>query len=209
MTPQKPNKHEMKTKETRELLLRSAEQVFVRDGYEGAELGEIASLAGRTKGAIYAQFKSKEDIFMALVEDHAIRKRSEMLQALEGSTSIGQNRETFRNFIVGMSKDRAWNLLMLEFKLFAIRHPEAKKRFQDFMGTMISPTREKRLAQLLGPIPKGKKMPSRSLSVQMLQPLLSAVTLEASFDPDVVDEQAMEKVVGRLFDSLLLEPPSE
>jgi AcrR family transcriptional regulator len=209
MTPQKPNKHEMKTKETRELLLRSAEQVFVRDGYEGAELGEIASLAGRTKGAIYAQFKSKEDIFMALVEDHAIRKRSEMLQALEGSTSIGQNRETFRNFIIGMSKDRPWNLLMLEFKLFAIRHPEAKKRFQDFMGTMISPNREKRLAQLLGPIAKGKKMPSRSLSVQMLQPLLSAVTLEASFDPDVVDEQAMEKVVGRLFDSLLLEPPSE
>src|SRR5437899_2363276 len=66
-TIEKPaSKHEMKTKETRELLLRAAETVFVRHGYEGAELGEIAALAGRTKGAIYANFKSKEEMFLAL-----------------------------------------------------------------------------------------------------------------------------------------------
>jgi AcrR family transcriptional regulator len=57
------NKNERRTKETRDLLLRSAETIFVRDGYEGAELGEIASLAGRTKGAIYAHFENKEDLF--------------------------------------------------------------------------------------------------------------------------------------------------
>ena len=51
------NKHELKTRETRTLFLQAAETIFVRDGYEGAELGEIAALAGRTKGAIYAQFK--------------------------------------------------------------------------------------------------------------------------------------------------------
>ena len=60
------------------MLQRAAEEVFVDGGYAGAELGEIASIAGRTKGAIYAQFESKEDIFMALVEDHALRYRSEM-----------------------------------------------------------------------------------------------------------------------------------
>jgi AcrR family transcriptional regulator len=61
-----PNKNELRTKETRELLLRAAGTIFVRDGYEGAELGEIASLAGCTKGAIYCHFKSKEDLFIAL-----------------------------------------------------------------------------------------------------------------------------------------------
>jgi len=61
-----PNKNDLRTKETRDLLLRSAETIFVRDGYESAELGEIASLAGRTKGAIYAHFKNKEDLFIAL-----------------------------------------------------------------------------------------------------------------------------------------------
>ena len=48
----KPNKHQLRAKQTRELLLNSAEIVFVRDGYLGAELGEIATMAGRSKGAI-------------------------------------------------------------------------------------------------------------------------------------------------------------
>jgi AcrR family transcriptional regulator len=78
MTTQKVNKHELRTRETRELLLHAAEKIFVRDGYEGAELGEIAALAGRTKGAIYAHFKSKEDIFLALVEHHTLRYRAQM-----------------------------------------------------------------------------------------------------------------------------------
>jgi AcrR family transcriptional regulator len=59
-------------------LFQAADTIFVRDGYEGAELGEIAALAGRTKGAIYAQFKSKEDIFLALVEEKIKGCRSQM-----------------------------------------------------------------------------------------------------------------------------------
>src|SRR6266702_5290135 len=123
MTAMKPNKHQVKTKETRELLLRAAKEVFVREGYAGAELGEIASIAGRTKGAIYAQFESKEDIFMALVEEHALRSRSEMEKALANSKNVEQNRVAFRKFWVRLGSEQAWNLLMLEFKLFAVRNP--------------------------------------------------------------------------------------
>jgi hypothetical protein len=46
----------------------AAETILVRDG-KGAELGEIATLAGRTKRAIYTQFKRPEDIFLALIEE--------------------------------------------------------------------------------------------------------------------------------------------
>ena len=78
MTVGTMNKHELKTRETRALLIAAAETIFVRDGYEGAELGEIAALAGRTKGAIYAQFASKEDIFLALIEERTRIYREEM-----------------------------------------------------------------------------------------------------------------------------------
>jgi AcrR family transcriptional regulator len=203
MTPTMPNKHEVKTKVTRELLLRAAKEVFVREGYAGAELGEIASIAGRTKGAIYAQFKSKEDIFMALVEDHALRYRDEMEKALANSTSVEQNRKTFERFCMNLSGDQMWNLLMLEFKLFAIRNPEAKRRFKDFIAKMISADDEKRLVALLGAERKGKRFLNRSLSVQVIQPLLSAITLESLFDPDVITEDARKRVTGRLFDALV------
>ena len=72
----KPNKNDLRAKQTRELLLNSAEIVFVRDGYLGAELGEIAAMAGRSKGAIYGHFKSKEDLYFALLEERISRYRS-------------------------------------------------------------------------------------------------------------------------------------
>lgn len=62
------NKHQLRTQETQTRLLDAAEEVFVRDGYEGAQLTKIANVAGRTKGAVYAHFKSKEDLFLALFE---------------------------------------------------------------------------------------------------------------------------------------------
>ncbi|HEY2039681.1 MAG TPA: TetR/AcrR family transcriptional regulator [Edaphobacter sp.] len=206
MLSKKPNKQELRTKETRELLLRAAETIFVRDGYEKAELGEIATLAGRTKGAIYAQFKSKEDIFLALVEEKAQHNRNAVLEKLSTSTSIEQNLATVRQFFLSISENQAWTLLLLEFKLYAIRHPESKERLQKLYETINPTDREEMLIRVLGPTGKGKDTMSRTLAVQILQPLLSALAVEAKFAPDLLDEEATKKIAGRVFDVLL--PPN-
>ena len=57
-----------RTEATRRKLLEAAEQIFARDGYEAARLEDIAAPAGYTRGAFYANFESKEDIFFALLE---------------------------------------------------------------------------------------------------------------------------------------------
>ena len=79
---QRMNKHKLKTQETRKLLLRSAEKIFARDGYEAADLGEIASMAGRTKGAIYAHFKGKEDLFLAIFEERTARMGEQLMKRI-------------------------------------------------------------------------------------------------------------------------------
>ncbi len=158
MTATKVNKHELKTKETRELLLKAAEKIFVRDGYEGAELGEIAALAGRTKGAIYAQFKSKEDIFFALVEDNMARHRAQMEPLLNSSTSVEENIEIMRQFYLKLAEDNSFALLMLEFKLYCIRNPKSHERLQKLYEGVISSDQEQRLSELLGPAGTGTKM---------------------------------------------------
>jgi AcrR family transcriptional regulator len=208
MTPPKVNKHELRTKETRELLLQAADKIFVRDGYEGAELGEIAALAGRTKGAIYAHFKSKEDIFLALVEHHTLRYRAQMEELLAKSTSVEGNMAAFRQFSLNLAEDEAWALLLLEFKLFTIRHPEAKKRLQSFFARILSGDQETRLAKLLGPAGKGRNAISRTLAVYTLRPMLSALLLEAKFDPELLGADAIKKVASRIFDAML-EVPSQ
>ena len=202
MNMPKLNKHELRTRETRELLLRAAEAIFVRDGYAGAELGEIATLAGRTKGAIYAQFKSKEDVFLALVEEHVLRYKAEMEDALGRSTSIAQNREALRQWYLRLAEDRPWNILMLEFKLFAIRHPDAKRRLQRFIAKLISPDREKRFSELFGPASTGRRAMKRTPAIRVMQPLISGLCLEVTFDPELGGE-IQKKVVNLIFDALI------
>ena len=203
MTDKAANKHELRTRETRSLLLNAAETIFVRDGYEGAELGEIAALAGRTKGAIYAQFKSKEDIFLALVEYRTNCYRAQMEKAFAESPSIEGNVAALRNLYLRLAEDRAWSLLLLEFKLFAMRHPESKKRFQNLYAGMPSLNDEKRFADILGPAPKGKNAISRVVAVQALQPMVSALVLEAQLETILSDKDVIRKVTGRMFDALL------
>ncbi|MDX8045684.1 helix-turn-helix domain-containing protein [Gracilibacillus sp. S3-1-1] len=48
--------HEERKQETRKILL------------ESASVDKIAEFAGFTKGAIYTHFKSKEELFLALLE---------------------------------------------------------------------------------------------------------------------------------------------
>src|ERR1700733_9395397 len=201
MAEKKINKHELRTKETRELLLRSAETIFVRDGYEGAELGEIAALAGRTKGAIYPPFKSKEDIFLALIEERAHCYRARMERLLAESTSVVGHLEALRTFYLQLAGDQAWSLLLLEFKLFAIRHPESKKRLQSLYSAMLSQSDEKKLADILGAARKGKDAISRVVAVQSLQPMISSLVLEAQMENNLSDKNVMKNIVSRIFDA--------
>ncbi|SNS22052.1 transcriptional regulator, TetR family [Granulicella rosea] len=201
MTEKKANKHELRTRETRDLLLAAAETVFTRDGYEGAELGEIATLAGRTKGAIYAQFKSKEDIFLALVESRSLHHRARMQEALARSTTLEGNLAATRAFMLQMSKEREWTLLLLEFKLFSIRRPESQARLQSFYATVYGGNEERRYMDAIGPAPGGI---SRTDAIHALPAMITGLLLEHAFDPAHVGEEAIERVVGEVFDTLFL-----
>src|SRR5580698_9183438 len=70
------SRQQARTDATRRKLLVAAERIFARDGFEAARLEDIAGLAGYTRGAFYANFQSKEDIFFALLDDW-VRERIE------------------------------------------------------------------------------------------------------------------------------------
>jgi AcrR family transcriptional regulator len=202
------NKNERRTKETRDLLLRAAETIFVRDGYDGAELGEIATLAGRTKGAIYAHFENKEDLFIALFAERMTVYADRMREMLTNSTSTEQNLQIFRRFYVGtLLEDKNWLLLLLEFKLLAIRHPESKERLRKVHKELLPQAHnEQESAKAFGSGGHGKAALSRSLAVAALGPILSALAVESQFEPALLEEHALKKVAGRVFDALLMAP---
>ena len=116
--------------QTRTVLLDAAEVVFAGRGYAGS-LEDIAEAAGYTRGAIYAQFGGKDELFLAVIERHRQR-------FLDGFADVMESFDRFADVDVAGFADRWRQLsgadaqqaaaLNYEFTLFLIRHPAARDR---------------------------------------------------------------------------------
>jgi TetR/AcrR family transcriptional repressor of uid operon len=60
---------QQRSQETRERILRAAQQVFARAGYDATSVAEICREAGVSKGALYHHFPTKQSVFLALLEE--------------------------------------------------------------------------------------------------------------------------------------------
>ena len=206
----KPNKHQLRAKQTRELLLKSAEIVFVRDGYLGAELGEIATLAGRSKGAIYGHFKSKEDLYFALLEERTSGYRERVEAALVGCKSSKEiSRALVDHFFGAVKEDKAWCRLLLEFKLFAVRNHSAKKRLQKINKNLYYREHLKDLPEPWASLGQRKPNDRSALGPQAalasMAAIVPALSLEEEFGPDVLIQTKMKDVITSLVEALLID----
>jgi AcrR family transcriptional regulator len=190
----KPRKPQERTAVTRELLLSAAEQVFARVGYEKAQVEEIAEAAGFSKGALYAHFTSKEELFLALFEAKTASYQARLRHALDSAPTREEKIDAFRSFYVDLSKEKDWALITLEVKLFSARHPEVKERLRqidEHLGDSI----EGALTRLFGN--------SARAAGEALGGIFSALVLEAALEPDVLSERKMRAILGTIFDALL------
>ena len=79
-------------------ILAAASHLFVERGYAATRMEEIAAEAGVTKGTLYLYFKSKEDLFRAMVEDSVLPR----LEAAESAAAeaTGSAPEQFRRLML-------------------------------------------------------------------------------------------------------------
>lgn len=71
--------------ETREALVDAAAALFGKHGLDAPSLDDICARAGRTRGAFYVHFKSREELIVAVVERHSRRALDAIVGAGEGS----------------------------------------------------------------------------------------------------------------------------
>jgi AcrR family transcriptional regulator len=190
-----------RTETTRKKLLAAAEKTFARDGFEAARLEDIASLAGYTRGAFYANFKSKEDIFFALLEQWVGRRIAEVTALLAQEDTPAKRLRALREHYAQIAKDRRLALLSLEFKLFAIRHPEAHARLR---------TRQRPLRACVGDLVRGiareigRDLPISSTGAAAgLGALSNALLLEHLVDNATVTDEDTRYLLGAFFDAIL------
>ena len=197
------SKQQLRTQETQKRLLDAADEIFVRDGYEAAQLDEIAARAGRSKGAVYTHFKSKEDLFLALFEHRTRFYVDRLMTGLHSCTTQKERLEAFRQFYVGLDHDRTWPILTLEFKLYALRHPESKERLRKAFEMSKPPQNDWNYEQMFGKLTREQKA-DNDLALASLGPLMSGLILESHFEPQILSDKGIRRLLGRLFDALFI-----
>ena len=119
---------------TRERILSSAQRIFVSDGFEAAKLDEIASTAGYTRGAFYANFKNKEELFVAVAGQQITNHISIAVGAVRSKSGVIPKVHELLQKMANTPESRDWVILMIEFSLFVLRHPEQKNISFCFMN---------------------------------------------------------------------------
>jgi AcrR family transcriptional regulator len=89
----------------RRRIQESARTVFTERGYAGASIELIARAAQLSVGAIYLYFRSKEDLYVSLIEDTLTVFDVDMAQIREHTDVSNRLRETWRILIRWAEKD--------------------------------------------------------------------------------------------------------
>lgn len=119
---------------TRADLLAAARRVFLARGFHAATLEEIAERAGYTKGAVYSNFAGKDDLFLALLDEH-YAGRVELYSALVVEHGDGDAEGTYRalaRLMLGAyEREPEWWPLVSDFTSHAARQPALLGRLRE------------------------------------------------------------------------------
>jgi AcrR family transcriptional regulator len=67
MTSEEPQFRSLSRDERRDRIVRAAKLVLLEKGFDAASMEDVAARAGTTKPTVYAHFKSKDELFSAVV----------------------------------------------------------------------------------------------------------------------------------------------
>ena len=117
-----------KQAQTRTKLLQSATKLFCRRGLEQASVDEIAQDAGYTKGAFYSNFKTKEELFLAILDERFSDKIQQIEHALRTDESPDEAvRHAGEDVMRLVGADPEWQKLFLEFVSYATRNDDFRE----------------------------------------------------------------------------------
>lgn len=136
--PTSRRRQEERTELTRRKLLKAAEAVFIRDGFQAARIDDIAKAAGYTRGAFYVNFRNKEDIFITVAARQLEDLTDKWRSAVHSVSGVDGKSKALLQIVHKSAAARRWALLLLEFDLFFLRQPSLKKRVRPTQARLLS-----------------------------------------------------------------------
>ena len=171
--------------QTRDDLIAAADTRFVEGGFNATSLDQIAAAAGYTKGAVYSNFASKEDLFFAVYERRAAVTEAQLAELFAGDPRLALERIS-GDTTGRVNRDDGWLAVFFEFWAHAIRHPELRGRFALIHRRLQAPIAEalQRVAD-----EAGAELPDAALPLAVASTAMQiGLALERLTQPDVVDD---------------------
>ncbi|MGW5053394.1 TetR/AcrR family transcriptional regulator [Actinokineospora sp. NPDC004072] len=107
---------------TRERLIATARQLFLDDGYHATSLERVADAAGFSKGAVYSNFRNKDELCLAVLDDIHAGHLRDIAAAVAGRTP-DEAIAAVAAWAERMVGDQGWTVLEVEFAVHAHRDP--------------------------------------------------------------------------------------
>jgi AcrR family transcriptional regulator len=186
---------------TRAALMEAAAEVAVRRGIAGASVDEVAERAGFTKGAVYANFASKEELFLAMLDAHFDARLAELDRILATDADPDdQAREAAEGLMRRLADEPEWHRLFFEFSVHAARNESFRVQLvQRYRGL------RERLAKLLA-------RRAERLGIEPVIPpaevaamafaMANGMALERLLEPEAVPDDLFGEMMATFFTGL-------
>ena len=186
---------------TRELLMDSAAAVASRRGIERASLDEVAERAGFTKGAVYANFANKDQLFLAMLDAHFDARLAELDRILSTEADPDEHaREAAEGLMRMLAAQPEWHRLFFEFALHAARNEgfrtQLVERYRSLRGRLAELLA--RRAERLGIEPV---VPPDQIAA-MTFAMANGVAMERLLEPEAVPDTLMGEMMATFFTGL-------
>lgn len=176
--------------QTRELLIATARQLFLTDGYGATSLDRVALEAGFSKGAVYSNFKNKEELCLAVLDSIHDQQVEEIVAVFSEGSTIDDRLDAFTAWARERLGQPRWTALEVEFASSARQSPFVASELAKRHASL-----REGIATLIRAVLKDTQIKVSMTPEQAATALLSlgiGLGAQRSLDPDVdVDVFAM------------------
>lgn len=194
-------KTKLEAQATRSHILDTAELVFEQRGVSGTSLGEIAKVAGLTRGAIYWHFQDKADLFNAMMERVTLPLEQTDANFKGDDITLSQMRDGLVGLLKKLTTDpqlrRVFEIATHKVEYVDEMHAVRDRHLAMRNAFLADITRALRRAVRTGAMPKG--VSPRSAAVGMLA-LFDGLMQNWMLDREGFD---LHRVGGQVFDAYL------
>jgi AcrR family transcriptional regulator len=197
------NKPQARTEITKAKILDAAQSFFSELGFENTQLDEVAARAGCSRGAIYAHYASKEELFLELMNQRVHSKFVKMRSELEFEKNVAERPGIFKRWISSQVCDPSWGTLTLEFKLYAVRSSEKREKLLNLYEALFKDATSNFVELLFGNGLTKVERIAAERRLAILGGAISGVILESHFRPALLPAKHLRHLIEELFDRLI------